>query len=196
MQPIRLTTERLLLREWTDQDRPEWAAMNADPRVRAYFPGVQTAAEANRDLDRFQGGLLERGWGWWALATRENNRFVGVAGLRPPGEPPNSGPGPEIGWRLAAEYWGRGYATEAALEVLRWAFETLDAPEVVAFTAEGNARSRAVMRRIGMRHCPGADFDHPAVPTGHPLQPHVTYRLSRDSYRQTQPGPAADPQAG
>ena len=85
----------------------------------------------------------------------------------------------EIGWRLAAAHWGRGYATEAALAVLVHAWDVLGLAEVVSFTSVGNARSRAVMERLGLRRDPADDFDHPNLPPGHPLRPHVLYRLAR-----------------
>jgi ribosomal-protein-alanine N-acetyltransferase len=95
-----------------------------------------------------------------------------------------------VGWRLAFEHWGRGYATEAAQLALGYAFGTLALSEVVSFTSARNRRSRAVMERLGMRRDPADDFDYPALPEGHPLRPHVLYRLGSglfgagDNYRR------------
>ena len=86
-------------------------------------------------------------------------------------------PAVEIGWRLAAEHWGHGYATEAARAVLAFGFERLGLPEIVSFTTTANVRSRRVMEKLGMRHSPDDDFMHPLIPDGHPLRPHVLYRL-------------------
>ena len=85
----------------------------------------------------------------------------------------------EIGWRLAAAHWGRGYATEAARAVLAHAWDVVGLDEVVSFTTAGNERSRAVMTRLGMRYDPADDFDHPRLPPGHPLRRHVLYRVAR-----------------
>ena len=86
----------------------------------------------------------------------------------------------EIGWRLRRDAWGRGLATEAAREVLGTALDPtgLDLPEVVSFTAAVNLRSRALMERLGMTRDPADDFEHPALPPGHRLRPHVLYRAS------------------
>jgi RimJ/RimL family protein N-acetyltransferase len=86
----------------------------------------------------------------------------------------------EIGWRLAAEHWGRGYASEAARAALRAGFERVGLHEIVSFTAAGNQRSRAVMERIGLRFA-GETFEHPSIPEGSPLRTHVVYRLARST---------------
>jgi RimJ/RimL family protein N-acetyltransferase len=88
----------------------------------------------------------------------------------------------EVGWRLAFEHWGRGYATEAARLALAYGFGSLALSEVVSFTSTGNHRSRAVMERLGMRRDPADDFDHPALPESHPLRRHVLYRIDSSSY--------------
>jgi len=85
----------------------------------------------------------------------------------------------EIGWRLAPDFWGHGYATEAGWAVLAFAFRDLQLPEIVSFAVEGNLRSRAVMARLDMTHSPSDDFDHPNIPVGHPLRRHVLYRKRR-----------------
>ncbi|KAG1433006.1 hypothetical protein G6F57_022503 [Rhizopus arrhizus] len=98
-------------------------------------------------------------------------------------------PGVEVGWRRAEPGWGRGYASEAALAALRVGFEQVGLGEIVAFTAVGNQRSRAVMARLGMQE--DADpFDHPAVPEGHPLRRHVLYRLGQAQWRLQEKGDA------
>ena len=106
------------------------------------------------------------------------NPFVGFVGLAEPSFEAHFAPAIEIGWRLAREAWGRGYATEAARAAAAFASATLGLDELVSFTAAGNARSRSVMRRLGMTHDPADDFDHPALPQGHDLRRHVLYRLA------------------
>jgi len=88
----------------------------------------------------------------------------------------------EIGWRLAAEYWGAGLATEGAREIVRCAFEELGLPELVSFTATRNERSRRVMAKLGMTHDATENFDHPRLPAGDPLLRHVLYRLTREKW--------------
>lgn len=92
----------------------------------------------------------------------------------------------EIGWRLAAEYWGQGYATEGARAALQYGFDTLRFTEVLSFTVPANIRSRRVMERLGMTHDPSDDFDHPLVPEGHALRRHVLYRIGRPTPRNEQ----------
>ncbi len=168
-----IATERLLLRQWQESDRAPWAAMNADPAVREFFPSVLTREESDAAFDRISSGLNERGWGLWAVEA--GGEFLGFTGLAQPDFRAER----EIGWRFARAAWGNGYATEAARAVLDYAFTTLALSEVISFTAVGNAPSRRVMERIGMVRDEAGDFDHPAVAEGHPLQRHVLYRSSR-----------------
>src|SRR4051794_18505887 len=168
-----LRTGRLVLRQWRDDDLALWAAMNADPAVREFFPSILTPEQSAASMARFRTGLEDRGWGWWAVAA--GGRFVGMAGLDPVDEQVPFD-GVEIGWRLAREAWGHGYATEAARAVLAYGFAELGRAEIVAITATGNVRSQAVMRRLGMTPVPELDFDDPGVPEG-PLRRAVVYRV-------------------
>jgi RimJ/RimL family protein N-acetyltransferase len=144
-----LTTSRLLLRQWRDDDLDDWAALNADPSVREFFDGVLTRDEALGSMTYFRDTLASRGWGWWAIEVRETGRLAGMAGLDPVDEEVPFD-GVEIGWRLARWAWGRGYATEAARAVVAYAFETLRLPEILSIAAVGNLRSHAVMKKLGM----------------------------------------------
>lgn len=172
-----LATARLLLRPWRESDLDPWAAMNADPVVREHFPGVLTREQSAASIARFQAGMEQRGYGWWALEVRATGEFIGFAGLDPVDEDmPFTGV--EAGWRLARTAWGHGYATEAGRAALAFGFETLALPEILAITTATNHRSRAVMRRIGMTHDPADDFDDPSVPAG-PLRPNMVYRIRR-----------------
>jgi RimJ/RimL family protein N-acetyltransferase len=171
-----LTTDRLVLRQWRDEDLDGWAAMNADAQVREYFPEVLNRSQSAASLAYFRSTLADRGWGWWAVEVAASGEFVGMTGLDPvDGELPFDGV--EIGWRLARPAWGHGYATEAARAALAYGFETLGLREILAITAAGNERSQAVMRRLGMTHDPADDFDDPTVPVG-PLRSSVLYRIS------------------
>jgi RimJ/RimL family protein N-acetyltransferase len=170
-----LRTERLLLRQWRDSDREPFAELNADPETMRYFVSTQTRRESDGNVDRWSADIDERGWGLWAVEVVDVAPFVGFVGLNVPGFWPDV---VEIGWRLRREHWGNGYATEAAREALRFGFEELGLEEIVSFTTVSNTPSRRVMERIGMEHDASRDFDHPAIPDGHPLKRHVLYAIS------------------
>ena len=178
-----LTTSRLVLRNWRDEDLPEFAAMNADPQVMAYFPRTYDRAESDGLVARIRAHAASRGFGFWALEAPGTAPFIGFAGLWTPGLEAPFTPCVEIGWRLARRFWGRGYATEAAHESLRFGFETLGLDEIIAYAVTANARSRRVMERIHMTRSPADDFDHPMLPDGSPLRRHVLYRLSRADWK-------------
>ncbi len=170
-----ISTERLLLREWREDDRDAWAALNADPEVMEFFPNVLDRHQSDAAFDRIAATLDERGWGLWAADL--DGRFVGFTGLAVPRFEAPFMPTVEIGWRFSREVWGHGYATEAARAVLEHAFADLALPEVVSFTSVGNVRSRRVMQRLGMTRDPADDFDNPGIESGHPLRRHVLYRI-------------------
>ena len=185
---VTLTTDRLLLRGFTDADREPFAALNADPRVMEHFPEPLTRERSDAFVDRIAAHWAEQGWGLWALERRDTGQFIGFTGLWPVGFDAPFEPRTEVGWRLAAEHWGHGFATEAARAALAFGFDVLGRAEIVSFTSRLNLRSQAVMRRIGMRHEPAWDFDHPSVPPGSPLRPHVTYRVGRQTNGGTASG--------
>ena len=179
-----LRTERLVMRGWRPSDRAPHAAMNADPRVMEHFPATMTRAESDAFVERMERHFAEHGFGLWAVEVPGEAELIGFVGLAVPRFEAHFTPAVEVGWRLAAEWWGRGYATEAAREALRFGFEDAALAEIVSFTAPANERSRAVMRRIGMTHDPADDFDHPSVPENSPLRRHVLYRLRRHAWRE------------
>jgi ribosomal-protein-alanine N-acetyltransferase len=172
-----LVTERLVLRGFRDADLDAFAAINADLVVMEHFVRPQTRAESAAFVERIRAQWREHGWGLWALERRDTGVFIGYTGLWPVRFEAIFEPRVEIGWRLASAHWGHGFATEAARAAVDFAFDVLGWSELASFTAVGNERSQAVMRRIGMRHEPEWDFDHPAVPEGHPVRPHVFFRL-------------------
>lgn len=175
-----LRTERLLLRGWTEADLAPFAALNADPRVMELLLGPLARSESDALAQRMQSRFEELGFGWWVVEAPGHAKFAGVLGISAPRFTAPFTPCVEIGWRFAAEHWGRGYATEAAREVLRFGFEDVGLEEIVAFTVPHNRRSRAVMERLGMTRREEDDFDHPLVEPGHALLRHVLYRLDRD----------------
>jgi 3-dehydroquinate dehydratase/shikimate dehydrogenase len=173
-----MKTERLLLRPWKKDDFPPFAELTADPRVMEYYLSVMTREESDQAAMKYKTKLEEKGWGLWAVELLSCNKFIGYIGLDEINDPsyPFS-PAVEIGWRLAFDYWGQGYATEGALASLRYGFEELKLKEIVSFTTVENARSRRVMEKIGMHRNPKDDFDHPKLPDGHHHQRHVLYRI-------------------
>jgi RimJ/RimL family protein N-acetyltransferase len=175
---VELETERLRLRRWTDADRDPYAVLNADPIVMEHFVAPLSRAESDAHVDRIEAFFAEHGWGLWAAERRDTGTFIGFIGLGIPRFDAAFLPGVEVGWRLAKEHWGQGFAPEGAKEALRFAFEDLALPEVLSFTAVANTNSRRVMEKIGMVHDPADDFDHPSVPEGHRIRRHVLYRIT------------------
>jgi RimJ/RimL family protein N-acetyltransferase len=181
--PNLLTTQRLLLRQWRDSDRDAFARLNVDPIVMEHFPRCWLRNESDAAVTRLQEVIAERGWGFWAVEVPGVAEFIGFVGLSVPRFTAPFTPCVEIGWRLAKEFWGHGYATEAAIASLRFGFEKLTLEQIVAFTVPTNERSMAVMKRIGMSRDPADDFDHPNLPPGDRLRRHVLYRMRRSSWK-------------
>ena len=172
-----IRTDRLALRAWRDEDREPFADMNADPVVMEHFVRRLDRARSDAFVDRIATCWAERGYGLWALERTDTGEFIGYTGLWPALFDAPFTPAVEVGWRLAAAYWGRGFATEAARAAVAYGFETVRLPEIVSFTSEVNARSWRVMERLGMLRDTAGDFDHPLVPVGHPARRHRLYRF-------------------
>jgi RimJ/RimL family protein N-acetyltransferase len=182
--PPGIRTPRLWLHAWRAEDRAPFRALNADPVVMEHFPGVLTPAESDALVDRIEAHFAEHGFGPWAVELPSASSFIGFVGLSVPSFHAHFTPCVEVGWRLARAYWGNGYATEGARAALRFGFDELGLLEIVSFTVPANIRSRHVMEKLGMRHSPSDDFDHPGLPQGHPLRRHVLYRLTRSNWRE------------
>jgi RimJ/RimL family protein N-acetyltransferase len=174
-----LETHRLLLRRWRDSDREPFARLNSDPRVMQLFPALLSREESDRIVGRIEAHFEKHGFGLFVAELRHEGTFIGFVGLAVPGFQASFTPCVEIGWRIAAEYWNQGFATEGAREVLRYAFDSLALDEIVSFTVPANLASRRVMEKIGMTRAPEDDFDHPSLPEGHPLRRNVLYRIRR-----------------
>jgi RimJ/RimL family protein N-acetyltransferase len=177
-----IETQRLLLRPWRDADLEPFAALNADPRVMEHFPSAPSRRESERFIERAREHFDRHGHGFWALEVKGGEPFIGFTGLGVVPFHAHFTPAVEIGWRLAHASWAHGYATEAAVASLRFAFVELGLREVVSFTVGANHRSRAVMERIGMHRATADDFDHPGIAEGHPMRRHVLYRLRRSEW--------------
>ena len=187
-----LTTSRLVLGPWDDEATDGLFRLSNDPEVMRHFPALATRSQVESLVRRHQENLEAGRPGLYAVRLRETPTFVGFVGLATPAFDAPFMPCVEIGWRLAREAWGKGYATEAARACLAHGFDTLGLPEIVSFTAVVNTPSIAVMRRLGMHRDPGEDFDHPSVAEGHPVRRHVLYRLGAEEWRRSRPGAAAE----
>jgi RimJ/RimL family protein N-acetyltransferase len=172
-----LRTRRGLLRPWLPTDLEPFARLNADPRVMEYLRGPLSREQSDALAARIAAHFAEHGFGLWALEVPGVAPFIGFVGLSVPRFEATFMPCVEVGWRLGAEHWGSGYATEAARAALAFGFEQRGLREIVSFTVPANQRSRAVMERIGMTHDRADDFEHPSLPPGHPLRHHVLYRI-------------------
>ena len=174
-----LTTARLRLRHWREEDLSAFASMNADPRVMEFLPKVLSRAESDALASRISESFAIRGFGGWAIEVRGIADFIGFAGLSVPRFEAHFTPCVEIGWRLAYDFWGFGYATEAASAALEFGFQEIGLEEIVSFTTSKNRRSRRVMERLGMKRSEEDDFLHPLLEESHPLRAHVLYRITR-----------------
>ena len=174
-----IVTERLILRTWKEEDAAPYAALNADPRVREYFPSILTREQSDAEIGRIRAGYERDGFCMYAAELRATGELIGFIGLQTIGYaiPSVAQPTVETGWRLAHAHWGKGLATEGARAALQYGLDTLKLPEIIAITLPGNVRSRRVMEKIGLKHFPELDFEHPRLPEGHPMRRHVLYAI-------------------
>ncbi|WP_447757354.1 GNAT family N-acetyltransferase [Sphingopyxis fribergensis] len=173
-----IETARLVMRSWRDEDIAPFQQICSDPEVMATLGPPLDMAMTQALIELVKAREAEHGHSFWALERREDARLIGWCGVI------RGDMGPvadkvEIGWRLARDCWGAGFASEAARGAAGWAFANLPDDEIRAITWRENLRSRAVMERLGMHYCADLDFDHPKLAEDDPLRPHVTYSLSR-----------------
>lgn len=181
--PVELRTERLRLRRFRPEDLEPFAAMNADPSVMEHLIRTLSRDESDALAARIEAHFETHGFGWFAVEVLAESAFAGFVGISVPAFEARFTPCVEIGWRLATQHQGRGYATEAARAALAFGFEQVGLDEIVSFTVPANVRSRHVMEKLGMTRDEADDFDHPALPDRHPLRRHVLYRASERSWR-------------
>ena len=178
-----LETERLRLRQWQDEDYAAYARLNADPVVMRFFPSVLSAQESHEQADKLRSLIKERGWGVWAVELKATGEFIGLTGLlmqdKDSGIP--HAPLTEIAWRILSDHWGNGYAPEAARRALQFAFEQLDLEAVYSFTAQINTPSQRVMIKVGMENIE-EEFDHPKLESGHELERHCLYLMTKERW--------------
>jgi RimJ/RimL family protein N-acetyltransferase len=171
------TSARLGFRTWTLADLPAMAAINADPEVMTYFPGVQSEEDTLAFIGRMQAQYGAKGFCYFAVERLDNGAFIGFTGLAVPGFAADFMPCIDIGWRLARKEWGQGFATEAATCCLDFAFEHLGINEVYAMAPAVNTRSEQVMKNIGMDKV--KDFIHPLLFRYEGLRQCVLYRKQK-----------------
>ena len=181
---VELETERLILRQWNDTDYPAFYEMSSDPEVMKYYPNLMSRSESDEMADKIRSLISNKGWGFWAVEEKEDNKFIGFVGLHEPLPELPFSPCVEIGWRIKREKWGMGFATEAAKEALNFAFDLLNLEKIYSFATVGNKKSRAVMERLGMANT-NKNFEHPEMPKDSPLREHVLYELSREQWYKT-----------
>ncbi len=184
MQTETLETDRLYLRQWRKTDLKPFAQMNSSKDVMQYFPKRLSEEESDAMASKCLSLIEEKGWGFWAVSLKSNDTFIGFVGLNQPQQNLPFSPCVEIGWRLGKEFWGYGYATEAANACLKFAFEELKLDEVVSFTAKINERSQRVMKRLEMEDT-RKNFYHPALEVTDRLAEHVLYKVTRKKWMKT-----------
>lgn len=176
MEEIQIKTDRLLLRQWREEDLRPLIAMNRDPNVMEFVGPTLSEDQSRAMMERSRESWNDRGFGRFVIDVPGVAGSIGFVGLAVPRFKAHFTPCVEIGWRLSRKYWGLGYATEGATAVLDHAKKALGLTEIVAFTAETNLRSRRVMEKIGLKRDPLDDFGHPNFSPNDPLRACVLYR--------------------
>lgn len=179
-----LKTNRLILRNWKEEE--SFAILSADPRVMEFFPSPLTREESDASVRSASDHIEKYGWGKWAVVLVETGEFIGRIGLEEVDFQASFSPNIELGYRIAFEHWGKGYASEGAKAVLNYGFNILNLKEIIAFTSTKNLRSQLVMKRLGMNYDPTDDFDHPKLSVSHPLRRHVVYRIKLSEWKNKQ----------
>jgi RimJ/RimL family protein N-acetyltransferase len=179
---IAVQTERVILRQWRAEDRPIFAAINADPKVMKYFPSALSKSQSDALVDRVSNDINVSGWGFWAAERADTAEFMGFVGINYSADGLPFAPCVDIGWRLGSQHWGQGLATEAAQGAMAYAFTHTSVEKLVSMTPLANAASERIMQKLGMIKL-AKTFLHPKVAQGHLLQEHVLYELSRDQWR-------------
>lgn len=179
MAEFRLETARVVLREWREEDLLPLGRMNSDPEVMDFIGLPQSRRQNSALIERFVASQAARGHCYWPIERRSDGMMIGFCGLESGGSGMPVEGKIEIGWRLARDAWGQGFALEAAQACMGWGFGNIAIDAIWAKTVPANVRSLDLMIRLGMAYVEGADFDHPALPEGDPLRRHVLYRIDR-----------------
>ncbi|MDH5393723.1 MAG: GNAT family N-acetyltransferase [Gammaproteobacteria bacterium] len=176
-----IKTERLLMRQWREEDLFDFWLLNSDPEVMEYLPEIPSEEDSNILAEKIIKLIARNGWGFWAIETLNDNSFIGFVGLNEPKYELPVNPCVEVGWRLARKYWGNGYATEAGNASLDFAFDNLNVNEIYSFTSVANKKSQAVMERLNMINT-HSNFNHPTIPDDSPYREHVLYKIDKENW--------------
>lgn len=177
-------TERLILRSWQEDDREPFALMNADPKVMEYFPSLCSRQKSDYIIDYSNDEIEDSGYGFWAAQRKDTNQFIGFIGLHQFNEDLPFCPMVEIGWRLAKEHWGQGFATEGAKESLSIGFSQLSLKSIYSMSVLDNLKSQRVMSKIGMTNV-DENFLHPAISAESGLQEHCLFKIDKKQWEST-----------
>ncbi|MBS0235714.1 MAG: GNAT family N-acetyltransferase [Proteobacteria bacterium] len=178
--PTIIETDRLLLRTWKKEDADSYWRINQDTKVLEFLMGPLTMEQVREFMTQCNAGIAEHKFGLFAVEVKESGEMIGFIGLNIPRFEAHFTPAVEIGWRLASDSWGKGYATEGAKACLEYGFNVVALKEIVSFTVPSNTRSRRVMEKIGMRQDLAGDFAHPNLPLDHPLSRHILYIIKNN----------------
>lgn len=181
--PAILSTKRLILRQWTAADLQPFITMNSDPDVMRYFPAPLAAPETAAMVERIKAHFQQHKFGLFAVEHKTTAAFMGFTGLAVPSFNAFFTPCIEIGWRFKKEFWGQGFATEAAIACLQYGFAEPGLTEIYSFTSVHNLPSEKLMQRIGMKYL--STFDHPKISKEHTLCPHVLYKITNEEMMQS-----------
>ena len=179
---MRIETDRLVLRDWSEADIEPFVRHTNTPAVMRWLGGVKPEVEARQIvIDRIIRWQGERGFTFWLVERKSDSEPLGFCGLKIADTAGSPIEGElEVGWRLREDSWGKGYAGEAAAASLDFAFDRLEAPRVVAVTYIQNAPSWRLMERLGMRRRPELGYDDPRFPE---LNPTIVYAIDRAEWR-------------
>ncbi|MFD2830307.1 GNAT family N-acetyltransferase [Corticicoccus populi] len=174
-----IKTKRLILRDWKNSDIPVFISMNMDPDVRRYFPDTVPVEVSRQFIFDAQKDIEDRGFGLFAVERRDTGEFIGFTGVQVLEEDGDFNleflPCIEIGWRFMKKHWNQGFATEAAVGVLKFIQRNTDIKEVYAYASKRNFPSINIMKKIGMDEVDV--FNHPLIEDGHSLKRQVVYKI-------------------
>lgn len=173
-----IQTPRLGLRNWQPKDIVKMATINADPAVMEHFPKVQNRQDTEGLIIRMQAQFAKTGYCYFATERLNDKAFLGFIGLMHQDYEADFTPCVDIGWRLARQYWGNGYATEGAKACLKFAFNELSLTEIYSVASKSNTPSIRVMEKIGMQY--QYDFEHPKLVDFPNIKNCVLYNINDD----------------
>lgn len=186
---VKYETDRLFLRTWKKSDLETFYKINSDPQVMEFMPKTLRREESNQAAERIQAHFKSHNFGLWAIELKSTHQFIGFVGLSIPTFESHFTPCVEIAWRLGKDFWGKGFATEAAKKSLEIGFTTFNLNEILAFTVLANLRSIGIMKKLGMKTNPLENFDHPKLPENSPLKKHVLYRINKLEWQKSSTKP-------